>query len=157
MPVFSKLMLIAVGAGVANALPIIVPDGQENRVVDLDSPAGFAPTTVESKLPGHLVCDDSDVVPDEKVHDFIDQCKLSIPNGTVGLHLPLCPGPDGSKILPCTNCTGIWGNADPTTGTVWVEGCCAWPAPIICPGDLSPITDPNEITKFVQTMFPSLV
>ena len=115
---------------------------------------GFAPTTVESKLPGHLVCDDSDVVPDEKVHDFIDQCKLSIPNGTVGLHLPLCPGPDGSKILPCTNCTGIWGNADPTTGTVWVEGCCAWPAPIICPGDLSPITDPNEITKFVQTMFP---
>ena len=42
MPVFSKLMLIAVGAGVANALPIIVPDGQENRVVDLDSSAGVA-------------------------------------------------------------------------------------------------------------------
>ena len=38
--IFSKLMLIAVGAGVVNALPILtVPDAQEDRLVDLDSPA----------------------------------------------------------------------------------------------------------------------
>ena len=37
--IFSKLMLIAVGAGVVNALPILtVPDAQEDRLVDLDSP-----------------------------------------------------------------------------------------------------------------------
>ena len=36
----SKLMLIAVGAGVVNALPVLtVPDAQEDRLVDLDSPA----------------------------------------------------------------------------------------------------------------------
>ena len=37
--IFSKLMLIAVGAGVVNALPILtVPDAEEDRLVDLDSP-----------------------------------------------------------------------------------------------------------------------
>ena len=37
--IFSKLMLIAVGACVVNALPIVtVPDAQEDRLVDLDSP-----------------------------------------------------------------------------------------------------------------------
>ena len=38
--IFSKLMLLAVGAGVVNALPILtVPDAQEDGLVDLDSPA----------------------------------------------------------------------------------------------------------------------
>jgi len=67
----SKLMLIAVGAGVVNALPVLtVPDAQEDRLVDLDSPApapspsicqspvgmGSMPDSIWKQLPAHPSC-----------------------------------------------------------------------------------------------------